>query len=49
MIALSMNSKDYNHKYKNLLTTDTKKAPFYTQELAIELAYAAILNKKIIC
>jgi Cdc6-like AAA superfamily ATPase len=47
MNALSIYSIDYVNKYKLHLEGGFNKSPFFTQELAIELAYAAVVNSEL--
>lgn len=41
---LVLNSKDFSNKLRNILKSDFDKSPFFTQELAVRIAYASIIN-----
>ena len=41
---LSVYSKDFNNKLLTLLKSTFDKAPFYTQELAVKIAYGSVAN-----
>lgn len=41
---LSLNSRDFNTRILNILETDFDKSPFFTQELAVKIAYASIVD-----
>jgi len=46
--SLSLYSKDINNKFRTILqNVNFDKAPFYTQELAIKVAYASIINPEL--
>lgn len=45
--ALSISSKDLANKLRAQLKTDFDKSPFFTQEVATEIAYASLVNPEV--
>lgn len=42
-----INSRDFNNRLLNILKTDFNKSPFFTQELAVKVAYASIVQPEL--
>lgn len=45
--SITVNSKDFNFRLKDILESSFNKSPFFTQEFSIKAAYASLINQNL--